>query len=152
MKKVYANESIDKQHHKEWVLSCDPWRVLERNEIIKEIDIPHFQELSNIHFAYDDCYLSIPCMYDGLKPVYCKILFTLFKVKYPTKLRKVFAFVGEVIQVGKYMHGNASLSETIFGMTRYWAGSNNIPLLKGQGGIGTKLDLGSDIVKQDMLM
>ena len=74
------------------------------------------------------------------------------KVKYPTKLRKVFAFVGEVIQVGKYMHGNASLSETIFGMTRYWAGSNNIPLLKGQGGIGTKLDLGSDIVKQDMLM
>lgn len=144
MTMVYGKGVQNIEARKQWVMSCDPKLVLERAEGMKEMTITAFQHYSNIHFAVDDCSRSMVNVVDGLKPSHRKILYTLFNTSNSTRFQKVTSLSGEVTKFGKYMHGEASLEETIFGMMRNWAGSNNIALLKNRGGIGCRLDLGKN--------
>ena len=143
MKMVYGNDKCDIKLRKNWVMNCDPKKVLERADGMVELPITLFQHLSNVHFALDDCNRSMINIIDGLKPVYRKILYTLFS--HPStskKFQKVSSLTGSTMSFAKYAHGDGSLEETIFTMMRNWAGSNNIPFLKNLGGIGSRLDLG----------
>jgi len=141
MEMVYSNSKVNINKRKEWVMSCDPKKVLERADGMNEMPIVLFQHLSNIHFALDNCHRSMVNIVDGLKPSYRKILYTLFSKGSiaVSKTEKVAAVAGEVTKFAKYMHGEASLQETIFTMMKYWAGTNNIPLLNDHGSIGSRL-------------
>lgn len=139
---VYDQSKTAIEQRKQWVMNCDPEEVLERADGMKEIKITEFMAYDNVHFAYDSCYRAIPNVYDGLKPSYRKILYTLLNSKKPYEFQKVFVLAGEVTKFAKYMHGDASLHETIFSMMQYWMGSNNIPLLINDGNIGNRLSLG----------
>ena len=141
MEMVYSNSKINIDKRKNWVMSCDPKKVLERANGMNEMPIVLFQHLSNIHFALDNCHRSMVNIVDGLKPSYRKIMYTLFSKgnTATSKTEKVAAVAGEVTKFAKYMHGEASLQETIFTMMKYWAGTNNIPLLNDHGSIGSRL-------------
>jgi DNA gyrase/topoisomerase IV subunit A len=141
MEMVYSNTKANINKRKAWVMSCDPKKVLERADGMDEMPIVLFQHLSNIHFALDDCHRSMVNISDGLKPSYRKILYTLFNQgnNAINKPQKVASLAGEVTKFAKYMHGEASLQETIFTMMKYWAGTNNIPLLIDHGSIGSRL-------------
>ena len=144
MEMVYGKGSANIALRKNWVMKCDPKRVLERASGMVELPITLFHHLSSVHFALDDCNRSMVNIIDGCKPVYRKILYTLFS--HPAsaaKFQRVTTLGGQVTDFGKYMHGEASLQETIFTMMRNWAGSNNIALLRNRGGIGSRLDLGN---------
>lgn len=140
---LYSGGKKEIEFRKKWINNYDETVMLERN-VIKNINIIDFMEKCNIHYAYDSCIRSIPSLYDGLKPSQRKILYTLFKRgKESYNFQKVTSLSGDVTKIGRYLHGEASLEETIFGMMRYWAGSNNIPLLKSMGTIGSRLDMGT---------
>ena len=139
---VYDQSKTAIEQRKQWVMECDPEEVLERADGMNEIKITEFMAYDNVHFAYDSCYRAIPSIYDGLKPSYRKILYTLLNSKKPYEFQKVFVLAGDVTKFAKYMHGDASLHETIFSMMQYWMGSNNIPLLTNDGNIGNRLSLG----------
>ena len=144
MEMVYGKGSVNIALRKNWVMRCNPKKVLERANGMIELPITLFQHLSNVHFALDDCNRSMVNVIDGCKPVYRKILYTLFShPSSASKFQKVTTLGGQVTNFGKYMHGEASLQETIFTMMRNWAGSNNIALLRNRGGIGSRFDLGS---------
>ena len=144
MTMVYGKGKSNIEARKNWVMRCNPKKVLERADGMVELPITLFQHLSNVHFAVDDCSRSMINLIDGMKPVYRKIIYTLFS--HPStacKFQKVSGLTGSTMNFAKYPHGDGSLEETIFTMMRNWAGSNNIPLLKNCGGIGSRLDLGS---------
>jgi len=143
MEMVYGKGKVNIALRKNWVMKCDPKRILERANGMVELPITLFQHLSNVQFALDNCNRSMVNIMDGCKPVYRKILYTL--LSHPSsasKFQKITTLGGQTTDFAKYMHGEASLQETIFTMMRNWAGSNNIPLLKNLGGIGSRLDLG----------
>lgn len=143
MNNVYSGGKRSIEARKNWVLNRDEDIVLERTLGMESMTVTDFMNKSNIHYAFDSCIRSIPNLYDGLKPCQRKILYTLFSHKSEAyTYQKVTSLSGDVTKFAKYLHGESSLEETIFGMMRFWAGSNNIPLLKSNGTIGSRLDLG----------
>lgn len=143
MTMVYGKGKICADARKKWVMKADPNKVLERADGMEEMDIVDFQRYSCVHYAYDDCDRSMICYVDGLKPSYRKILYTLFRSGNSAyNFQKVTSLSGDVSKYGKYLHGEASLEETIFNLMGYWAGSNNVRLLVNRGHIGCRLDMG----------
>ena len=78
---------------------------------------------------------AIPNIYDGLKPVQRRILFSMYKVlKNNNSFKKSARIVGDVI--GKYHpHGDSSVYEAIVSMIQPWI--KRIPLIEGQGNFGS---------------
>ena len=130
---------------KQWVMGCTENKCLPRKES-KPITMSQFVCYDLVCYAYDDCARSLPNIMDGLKISQRKILYTLLSQsnKESLKERKIFELVAEVTKKSAYLHGDASLTETIFGMMNDWCGSNNIPLLDYNGQIGKRLDGGKN--------
>lgn len=142
MEQSYGKGVVNINKRKQHVMEYDQNLVLERKPG-KPITISEFQYVDMNEYNVDACYRSMVNIYDGLKPSYRKILYACFKLgKKAYADQKVYVLAGSVATIGKYMHGNASLEETIFTMMRNWAGGNNIPLLTSECNIGTRLDLG----------
>ena len=80
---------------------------------------------------------AIPSIVDGFKPVQRKIAFTANKLA--KSYIKTAALVGNVISVGGYYKGDASISAAVGCMTQDFAGSNNFPFLSGEGEFGKRL-------------
>ena len=79
---------------------------------------------------------------DGLKTVQRKILFVSLKsLKEPTKVSN---FAGRVIEECDYDHGNTSIEEAVIGLAQTFTNSNNISLLRGVGGFGSRMMNGDD--------
>ncbi len=70
----------------------------------------------------------------GLKRSQIKMLWVADK--HCRKLTKTMAFTGAVVLYGGYHHAPDALSETIGKMTQGFAGSNNFPLMYGEGSFG----------------
>jgi DNA topoisomerase-2 len=80
---------------------------------------------------------------DGLKTSQRKILYAAFKRKLTTEIR-VAQFAGYVSEHTGYHHGEASLNETIIGMSQTFVGSNNVNWFVPEGQFGTRLEGGKD--------
>lgn len=101
-------------------------------------------------FAADDsCKRAIPSVIDGQKPSQRKVLYTFFNMSKTEQrtVKKIYQLTGKVADFAKYHHGDASLSETITKMCQSFVGSNNIPLLEGDGQVGTREQNGDDAAK-----
>ena len=76
---------------------------------------------------------SIPMVYDGLKPIHRRILYTLYRnYARHTKVTVAIA-IGKVLEIAP--HGELGLKDIFAGMAQPF--SNNIPLLDAKGNCGT---------------
>ncbi len=134
--------------------SCVEWRkqlVMHTNEdtycirIKSGTDITQYCYFEYGPYAREDCMRVIPALYDGLKPVQRKILYSLL-IKAPgsEKFKKVFQIATQASLDGNYHHGDASINEATCKMMQNYTGSNNIPLVAGSGQIGTRFAQGKD--------
>jgi DNA topoisomerase-2 len=111
-----------------------------------DVTIADFIDQDLVHYAVYSVHRAIPSVCDGLKPSQRKVMFTTFERGYtsPAKLIKVAQLAGAVAEKTLYTHGEASVNEAIICMSQSFAGSNNAPLLYGDGQFGTRLENGKD--------
>lgn len=81
---------------------------------------------------------AIPNVYDGLKNVNRRILWSMWKngIKNAWNKRKVISIVWGALEY--HPHGDSSVEGALVTMTTAW--KNNIPLLEGQGNFGSDLN------------
>lgn len=128
-------------HRKEWLRQFEPGTFLDHT--IKEVPISDFINKELILFSMADNMRSIPSAIDGLKPSQRKVVFGCFK-KNLTKQIKVVSLAANVLESTHYLHGEASLQQTITALAQDFTGSNNINLLHPQGQFGSRIEGGSD--------
>lgn len=111
-----------------------------------DVTITDFIHKDLVNFSVYNVSRNIPSIMDGLKTSQRKVLFTVFDRNYTTPARevKVAQLGGAVAERTLYLHGEASLGDTVVGMAQSFAGSNNVPLLHGAGQFGTRLSNGAD--------
>ena len=108
------------------------------------ITMSDFLNTDHLQYMKDSAVRSTPSAIDGLKIVQRKILYGLRKQTNPYEFRKVFQLAGIIANVSNYHHGDQSLNKAIIKMGQSYPGSNNIPLLKGKGFFGSRLEGGKD--------
>jgi DNA topoisomerase-2 len=97
------------------------------------------------NFQNEKNYRNLKCASDGLNPSRRKILMgALDEFGKSNEAMKVFQFGGAVAKEYQYHNGDASLNGTIIRMAQYFIGSNNFPILLGDGEFGTRLEGGGD--------
>lgn len=87
-------------------------------------------------FSLYDCLRSIPSAIDGLKPSQRKIVYGMMK-KFSRGEVKVSIASAGIMEITSYHHG--SLDGTMVGLAQDFPGSNNVPLLMGNGQFGNRL-------------
>jgi DNA topoisomerase-2 len=134
---AFSKDKADQR--KEWLKMYDPEEVIQSK---KEILISDFIHKELKHFSNYDNHRSIPNALDGLKPSQRKVLYGI--LKRPKQEIKVAQLASYVSETTNYHHGEVSLEQTIVGMSQYFIGKNNLPLLKGIGQFGTRIMGGKD--------
>lgn len=134
VRKQWIIKSIKKDNKKEG-----------NNNYIYEGDLSFSDFIRNQLIIYSKTAVkrAIPCIIDGLKKCQRKVLYAIISKNY-TKSQKLGKISGVVLEVSGYHHGSASLYEAIRKMALRYTGSNNIPLLEGDGEFGTRIMGGKD--------
>ena len=127
---------------KKWLMNYNREDILSYED--KNISYENFVHKDLIHFSNDDNMRSIPHIMDGLKPSQRKILYGAYLRGLDKTEVKVAQLAGFVSDRAAYHHGEMSLNGAIVGMAQNFVGSNNINLLKPNGGFGTRLLGGKD--------
>lgn len=132
---AFENSLADKR--KEWLMKRteEPMSLDVKN---KEIRYKDFIDKDLVNFSLADNQRSIPSMVDGLKPSTRKIIYTALKIKMREE-KKVVTFVGKIMEMCCYHHGDKSLSDSIVGLAQNFVGTNNIELLYPAGNFGTRV-------------
>jgi DNA topoisomerase-2 len=130
---------------KEWLMKYNPdeLTVIEANSELESLPVSSFIDNELIRFSIYSLTRAIPSIYDGFKVSQRKVVFATLK-KNPTKLIKIAQLSGFTIENTAYNHGEKSIEDTIAHMGAKFVGSNNVPLLKGDGNFGTRLKGGAD--------
>ncbi|GEQ71943.1 hypothetical protein JCM33374_g5629 [Metschnikowia sp. JCM 33374] len=126
---------------KEWLQGFQPGTHLDSE--MKVIPISNFINEELILFSMADNIRSIPSVLDGFKPGQRKVLFGCFKRNLVNEM-KVAQLAGYIGEKTAYHHGETSLMQTIIGLAQNFIGSNNMNLLKPNGGFGTRAAGGKD--------
>lgn len=116
---------------KEWINSYVP--CTRESKTITE-----FVNNDLITHSFENVQRNITSVVDGLKQSQRKILYTCIK-KAKVKSYKVSDMKGLVSAETNYHYGDKSLEDTIFNMGKSYVGSNNIPLLQGEGNFGSRV-------------
>ncbi len=127
---------------KKWLMDYNREDILKYEE--KLISFEDFVNKEFIHFSNSDNLRSLPHVIDGLKPSQRKILYGAYLRGLDKTEVKVAQLAGFVSDRAAYHHGEMSLNGAIVGMAQIFVGSNNINLLKPNGGFGTRLLGGKD--------
>lgn len=126
---------------KEWLMGFQPGTHLDSD--LDVIPISDFINQELILFSMADNIRSIPSALDGFKPGQRKVLFGCFK-RNLVKEMKVVQLAGYIGEKTGYHHGEQSLTATIIGLAQNFVGSNNMNMLKPNGGFGTRAAGGKD--------
>lgn len=126
---------------KEWLQGFQPGTHLDPD--LEVIPINNFINEELILFSMADNIRSLPSVLDGFKPGQRKVLYGCFK-KRLTQEMKVAQLAGYIGEQTGYHHGETSLMQTIIGLAQNFIGSNNLNLLKPNGGFGTRAAGGKD--------
>lgn len=110
------------------------------NEVISEVDLYETSERYSMLYGVNiNLQRAIPEVYDGLKVVHRRLLYTMYK-NHPKHAKETVAMLGG--DVLKYHpHGELGMKDIIAGMAQDF--SNNVPLFIAHGNAGTK-DTGDD--------
>lgn len=136
---AFSKKKADER--KEWLQGFQPGTYLDSDLSI--IPISDFINQELILFSMADNIRSIPSVLDGFKPGQRKVLFGCFKKNLKNEM-KVVNLCGYISNSTGYHHGDSSLIQTIIGMAQNFIGSNNLNLLKPNGGFGTRAAGGKD--------
>lgn len=133
---------------KDWIATADYANYLER-DVGKPIDFVDFVDRDLVFASKDSCLRSIPSIIDGLKPSQRKVLFTFFNMPKSKQFERklIYQLTGLVSDFAMYHHGDQSMSDTITRMSQEFIGSNNLPLLRGYGQVGSRRMNGGDAAK-----
>lgn len=126
---------------KEWLQGFQPGTHLDSD--MRVIPISNFINEELILFSMADNIRSIPSILDGFKPGQRKVLYGCFKRNLVNEM-KVAQLAGYIGEKTAYHHGEQSLMQTIIGLAQNFIGSNNMNLLKPNGGFGTRAAGGKD--------
>ncbi len=146
MENIFAKETTD--YRKDWIALYEPpkeYPQLKEYEV-ENLNLTNFLNKELINFSIDDCHRSIPCILDGLKESYRKILYAAFKrrLNHDGTEIKVAQFGGYVSEHTAYHHGEQNLYDTIINMAQRFVGTNNIPYFMNIGNFGSRRQGGED--------
>ena len=103
------------------------------NPNIHEVEMyPYTSELMCLYGVNINLQRSIPMVSDGLKPVFRRILYAVYRNYHGGKVT-VASAIGDTLKY--HPHGELGLRDVIAGLAQYF--SNNIPLLDAIGNCGT---------------
>lgn len=100
--------------------------------------ISDFFKKEYTNWANYDNYRSLPSICDGQKVSARKVLYTMMEQNIKD-LKKVQQLKARVSEFTNYLHGDDALIGVIVGLAQEWVGTNNIPLIKGDGNFGSRL-------------
>lgn len=128
--------AYDPEHEddrKEWVMS---WNADEHKATYGDVfpidTLASFVTNQLCEHAHINTQRCIPSVVDGLKECQRKVITVLLNLPQGT-LKKVSQLKGLVSDQMHYKYGDEALYRTIVGLGNYYAGSNNIPLIKAKG-------------------
>lgn len=130
---------------KEWI--SQPTKVKDFSDV-SSIKISDFIDMEMIKFSRDSLARMLPT-WDGLKRVQQKIVFGCFS-KFGRQCGNqatpylIDRLSSHCQEVSFYKNGQASIAGAITHMCFDFVGSNNLPLIYGKGGKGTRKRLGAD--------
>lgn len=136
---AFSKKKADER--KEWLQGFQPGTHLDPD--LDVIPIENFINEELILFSMADNMRSLPSVLDGFKPGQRKVLYGCFKKKLTLEI-KVAQLAGYIGEQTGYHHGETSLMQTIIGLAQNFIGSNNLNLLKPNGGFGTRAAGGKD--------
>lgn len=128
---AYDGDNSDMR--KEWVMSWNP--DTNRNlysETMPKDTLSYMIMEPLCHHAYINNQRMLPCIVDGLKECQRKVVAVLLTMPRDSS-KKVSQLKGVVADKMHYRYGEHSLYGTIVELGNYYAGSNNIPLIKAKG-------------------
>ncbi len=99
----------------------------------------YVQEELREYAIYDNT-RSIPSIVDGLKTSQRKVIYAVFKTLKNMEDVKTSQLASTASMLTHYKHGEQSITDTVVGMAKDYAGSNNYPLLLKEGQFGTVVD------------
>jgi DNA topoisomerase-2 len=140
---VYSKES-DKSMNDFFGIKSDSRKII-LNEYDKNLDVIYknktlyekFNKEQLVQYFYDSSKRSIPQLNDGLKPVQRSILWYMMNND-NGKYKKVIVLTGNIMSKTCYPHGNKSLSDAISRMAQKFTNANNLNLLDGTRGFGSR--------------
>jgi len=129
---------------KEWMMK-NIKENFENREFVYEgkLSIPKFVNDQMIIPDVSSLERAIPSFYDGFKESQRKIIYTVLTKNYK-KTIDIEKLSGAVKELTGYHHGAVSLMDTTINLAQGFVGSNNIPLLKNDGEVGTRIEGGKD--------
>ena len=135
IERVFSAEKV--KDRKEWITS-PPAPAPSGQRMTHNGYIDHYMH----SYCEENVLRMIPSTFDGLKPSQRKALYAMMK-NYRTKEVKVATLAGDVIKYG-YHHGEKSMTDTVVRLAADYMGSNNLPILYGNGQFGTRMQMGKD--------
>lgn len=119
---------------KEWISGYDG----DAPRISDKLSVTTFVKKHLVRHAIDSIERTIP-MFDGMKQSVRKVMTACFdKWKMKSGECKTVALIGNIIENMEYHHGDASLGATICRLVCSYPGSNNLPLVLGEGQFGSR--------------
>lgn len=130
---AFNNEKADDR--KSWIERYEKGKIIDSS--VRNLPYSTFFNSGFIHYSVGSVRRMLPNIMDGLKPSQRKILFAAFKRLQKDEM-KVEQFSAYTSQVSAYHHGQTSLEKAIVCMAKNYVGTNNINLLKPNGGFGSR--------------
>ena len=139
--KAFSNGEENVLWRKHWVLRSKMETDMESGR--GSLTIPQFIDQQLVQFALYDNLRSFPEIRDGLRISQRKIIWSMLNRKSSDSMR-VSQAAGYVSEASNYHHGESSLIGGIVNLAQTFVGSNNVPILLGEGQFGSRINAGRD--------
>ena len=122
------------------LLTSDYDKTLSVDYAKSQCSVTDFMLCEHIHFSHYSVFRALPSGLDGLTPSRRKALFYFLQQRGTSGEEKVAQAASGVARKTLYLHGEASLVETIVGLAQDYVGTNNVALLQPLGQFGSRND------------
>jgi DNA gyrase/topoisomerase IV subunit A len=107
---------------------------IHKKEYTRVVDLVETARENITRYGYETFSRAFPSIYDGLKPIHRRILFTMWQLNAVSSM-KVAQIVGQVM--GHFHpHGDSSISDSLVRLAQPW--EMNYPYIIGQGNYGNQ--------------
>ncbi|KNH09266.1 DNA topoisomerase II [Perkinsela sp. CCAP 1560/4] len=150
--RIYFRQAFDldrSDDRKKWILGYTARQASGETGDSLEPNAPltfqKFFETDYLKAAVELFHRTMPHYIDGLNPIKRKIIHCVLRGKSESK--KVVQLAGYVSHHSAYHHGEANISKCVVQLAQNFVGSNNLPLIRGEGNFGTRAEGGDDHAK-----
>lgn len=122
------------------LLTTDYDKTLSVDYAQPQCSVTDFMLKEHIHFSHYSVFRALPSAIDGLTPSRRKALYYFLQQRNASGEEKVAQAASGVARKTLYLHGEASLVETVVGLAQDYVGTNNVALLQPIGQFGSRND------------